>query len=816
LTTAAIGTLAATICVTTLTFSVVYGITLRQPPYPAADRLLDLRHEGRDERGRRGHVSFPLDALGDLPESFIGLAQFDESQVSIGDGEMNRMVIGTEITPGLMELLGVEPALGRVFNEEDAIPGASAAVILGHELWRTDFAADPQVLGRTLAVNNVPRIIIGVMPEGFAFSYYARLWLPRGKEREVFGYTIDHGIIGRIREGVTIEQASEELEIRRQQLAAANIRPFDAETTGADSGMRFRLEARPLGWERWHELGWLPFTAMVPVGLVLLAACATVAGLLLARAVRRRHEMTLRTVIGGSRARLMRQLMTESALLSAAAGGLGLLGATWSGSVLKGLVDHAFDEAFPYGYGNMGLRAVVPGWLRLEPDAQVVAIVVALGCLVAATIGLVPARQSLQPDLGAALRAGGYGATAGRRSRRWQAALTAAQIALSVALVGTASLTLRGTLALASFDTGIDAERVLELQFGTSSVARTDDRPLARLNLDAIQRYASLPAVESVSSVWEAPTEAVIRRTNLVGNSFSGVATPPPLAAQRSVLGRVVGPDYFRTLGLRVLRGRGIDGRDTATSQRVAVISESVAEIGWPEGGALGQEVILVDGGPAYAVIGIVEDQRRSESLRIPRIDDAWRNVYVPASQIGTVPRYLLVRAEGEPKEMVEPLRRIAHEIDPTIPLTIRRPNAWADENAMLPVFRWLTRALAGIGIGALALAAVGVFSVAGFSVAQRTRELGLRTALGATRPRIMRLVLRDGVRLALIGVLLGTIGAAALGTVVASIFFAVSPFDLPTLAAAALGVVIVTLLAGWYPARRAAAIDPGVALRED
>lgn len=818
LTSAAVITLATAIGLTTLTFGLAYGATLRELPYPNADRLVDVVHysPGDEQRPITAWLSFPLRALGNPPRSFSAMGEFSETQASLGDETTLVLVPAAEVSPGLFELLGVQPRLGRTFTDEDAQPGAPPAVILSDELWRTRFAADPRILGRTVKVDNVARTIVGVMPEGFAFSYYSRLWVPHGDERLLRGYPVAHGIVARLRDDVGAGQANAELESIRRGLAAAGIRPFADALTDAGRQHRFRLEARPLGWERWEELGWTPFSALLPVGLALLVACANVAGLLLARGVARRHEMTLRTVIGGSRARLMRQLMTESLVLACAAGLVGTFLVSWSGALLRRAAEGIFDDAFPFGFQYMALDSPFPGWIRLQPDGLVLLFTVIVTAVVVALIGLVPAREALSADLGAALRARTYGATTARRSRRWQATLTTVQVAVSVILVCGASLTFAGATRLAEFDRGIDRDRALEVHFGPPREGFDPDTARTSLVTRSLQRYAALPEITSATSVWEASRDDVERPTNLVGNSFVGVAAPEGLGRERSLFGLIVGPAYFETLGLRVLRGRGIDERDTSGSPRVAVISESVALLGWPDDDPMGSVLRLLPDGPGYTVIGVVEDQRRVDALRNPRLSGAWRHIYVPAAQLGVAPRHLVVRTTGDPADAVETLRRIAHDINAEVPLSFERPSTHPDDVTMLLAFRWSSRLLAVIGIAALTLSGIGIFGVVAAGAARRSREMGLRAALGADRAGIVIMILRESVLLATKGVVIGAVGSMALGKILAGLLYGVSPFDPATYAGVAMVIVCIALLAGWQTARRAAAMDPAVALRED
>ena len=839
MTAAAIATLAVAIGLTALTFSVVYATTLRELPYERPDRLVEVWHWGQrtDGRSGRGGSSFAVEDLGDVSRTFSNIGQFDEHQVAFAlangstaaaDASAAALVPAAEITPGLFELLGVRPQFGRPFAPEDAVPGAPPTVILGHQLWVDRFDGAPGVLGRTVSIDNVPHTVIGVMPEGFAFSYYAGLWVPWDPTRPSGGNTIDHGVVARLRDGVSIEQANRSLELLRQQLQAADVRPFNDRSEGWQSF----LEASPLGWERWDELGWAPFSALLPVGLALLVACANIAGLLLARGVTRRHEMTLRAVVGGSRWRLARQLLTESVLIAGAAGLLGLLLSAWSGPLVRLLGQRVFDEMAPFGLTPIG-DSPIPGWLRLGPDPTIVLFVAITSALAVATIGLVPAREASRADLGAAIRAGGYGATAGRQTRRWHDLLAILQLALTVILIVAASLAVRSAAVLASFDSGMDTDRVLEVHFNDNRlgpVADEEDMRVADLKRRVEERIAALPEVESVSSTWfmdpelGAPPARPRDRTGSVPtnltaeDSFIAVASPATLfELSGPIFGRVVGPDHFRTLGLTILHGRGIEASDTSTAPRVAVVSESTARIGWPGEDPLGHEIRLRPDGPGYTVVGIVEDRHRSDRLwRGPGRPDAWRNLYVAAEQVGTVPKYLLARAAGDTADIVEPIRRIARELDPTVPLIVQRLNSRSWETVLAPVLRWSSRVLAAVGISVLALSALGIFGVVAYTAARRTREMGLRAALGADRAHIVRAMLRGAISLTIIGIALGTLGALALGKLLAGWLYGVSPFDPAVYAAVVSAVAVLALLAGWLPARRAAAVDPAVALRED
>lgn len=689
------------------------------------------------------------------------------------------LVKGAWVSPALFPMLGVHPALGRAFTAEEERPGGDGVVLLSHRLWRRRFGGDPGVIGRPVVVAGRARTIVGVMPAGWNFPQTHDLWLPQtldpaGEPRGQRG----HDAIARLAPGVTMAQAEAELAAIAGRLARAY-----PQTNGGWS-------ARLTTWrERMVDrYGAILYIFLGVVFFVMFIACANVANLLLARAGARRKEMALRTALGAGRGRIVRQLLTESLLLAVAGGALGVLLSLWGTDVMV--------AAIPYE---------LPFWMRFDLDWRVLGFAVAVSTASGVAFGLAPALQLSRPDLHEALKDGGRGTTAGRGGGRLRGALVVSEVALSLVLLVGATLMMRSLLALQAADPKFDASRLLTMRLPLSSDAYATPGRRAAYFRRVLGAVRALPGVEGATVVNYVPLEGSNTSTSI---EIEGRAAPP--GEELDVAYRSVADDYFRALGVPLAAGRPFAAREAAESSAVAVINDVMARRYWPNGDALGRRLRRGEDAPWLTVVGIVPEIRQRELDERPQ-----PQLYLPYPMSPQRTMTLMVRTAGDPAAATAAVRDAVRSVDAGVPvaeaMTMRQ---------LLHRSVWQPRLFGGMfavfALVALALAAAGVYGVVAYSVSQRTHEFGVRMALGAAGRDVVRLVVRQGARLALVGIALGVLGAAALSGLLRRMLYGIAPTDPLTFAAVPLTLAAVALVASWIPARRATRVDPMEALRSE
>jgi putative ABC transport system permease protein len=718
--------------------------------------------------------------------SFSHIAAFSGSSYSIKVGPTPERMDGALVSASFFALLGAQASLGRVFLAADDQPGQDNMVVLSHALWVRRFGSDPGVLGKSITLNARPHTVVGVAPAGFQFPPNAELWTPltfapgdlspnsRG----------NHGleVIARIRSSVSFEQARSDLQALSQRIAEQNpgypYAKFD-----------FRIVMNPLLEELVGDLRTSLWFLMGAVGFVLLIACANVANLMLARAAARGWEISVRAALGASRARVVRQLLTESVLLS-------LLG-----SVIALLLAHL-------GLATL-LRLGSAGFSRnadIQVDARVLGFTLLVALGTAILFGIVPALQASRACAGG-LKEGGRGASAGRSLHRMRHALVIAEVALSLILLVGAGLLMKSFARLQQVNPGFRPDGVLTLRITLPENRYSEASRIRTFIRELMDRIGRIPGVEAAGGVSAIP---------LSGSGSSGTATVDsrfvaPDKATPEADWRRATPGYFSAMGIRLIRGRFFDDHDTDTASPVAIIDETMAITYWPGEDPIGQRIRR--GGsqstrPWSTIVGVVSHVR-DRTLEAPsRIQLYWPYAQDPSRGIG-----LAVRTSLEPRALASALQHEVLALDPDLPISTVRTmqELIADSMARRKFSTLLLSIFAGV---ALLLAAIGIYGVISYMVTQRTREMGIRLALGAGRANLLRLVLLQSASLMLAGVMLGLLGSLIISRLIASLLFDVQPTD-PLVFLTVAGILsTVGMLASLLPASRATKVDPMVVLR--
>ncbi|HKS37678.1 MAG TPA: ABC transporter permease [Verrucomicrobiae bacterium] len=800
-------TLALGIGANTAIFSIINGVLLRPLPYPEPNQLVTL-WESSPQRGiEQERVSGPnyLDwraqntVFSDMAVS-PGWEGVEDFNLVLRDTAAK--VRASYTSASLFTTLGTKPLLGRTLLPEEDRKEGNRAAVLGYGLWQSYFGGDANVIGRPLTLDTYGRreyTIVGVMPPGFGLPSRCELWLPMGW----MGVTLDnrrsahwHNVIARLKPGVTLVQARAEMSAIQARLRQA----YPGETIGNEVAV-VPLLHQALG----RNLRTALMVLWSVVAGVLLIACANVANLMLARAATRQKEIALRLAMGAGRWRVMRQLLIESVLLAAIGGAIGVfLG--WGGLQL-------FVAASP---GN------IPRLNEVTLDGTALGFTLGISVLTGVLFGLAPAWQFSRPDLNEALKEGSRGASAGTAAGRTRNVLVVAEVALSVVLLAGAGLMLQSFARMLRAERGFQSEHLLtaELDFSVSGfttwVRPTATRPQVPLR-ELIERLRALPGVQAVGA-----GSRLLRRENRPPHESVAIFGRPTLKPEEQPKAEFKGitPDWLRALGARVQRGRDFTEADTLEAPGVVLINETMARRYFPNEDPIGQRFKMgakqpplsatnVWGLPEWSeIIGVVSDVK---SLH-PQ-PEAVPEVYVPYWQWPMQSPTLLVRTTGNPATLAEAIRRETRAVIPNLPPPlIRTMDDLLSETVAQPRLQTgLLSLFAGL---ALMLAAVGLYGVLAYAVAQRQREIGVRLALGAQKRDVLSLVIGQGMKLALAGVGIGLLAALALTRVIRSLLYGVTPADPVTFAGVSLLLVSVALLACWLPARRAARIDPMEALR--
>jgi predicted permease len=782
----AITTLALGIGANSAMFSMVNAVLLRPLPFEEPDRLVRL---AQTWEGRTTGVYSPQNFLdvASAASDFESLAAIDGGGLTLtGNGAPARLE-GAGVSASFFDVLRVRPILGRGFAAGENEPGHTKVVVLGHRLWHERFGADPAAVGRTIQLNREPHVVVGVAPSGFSYPDGAEVWTPieydavfRTKSRGAWYL----GVIGRLKPDVPVAHAREEVSTIAARLAH--------EYPDADEGVGgtvTSLHEAMVGESRPALL-----VLLGAVGLVLLIACVNVANLLLARAAARESELAVRAALGAGRGRLLRQLLTESVLLAVLGGGAGVFLAWLSLDTLLGLQ--------PEGVQRLG---------EVRVDRAVLAFSAGLSVLTGILFGSVPALQLMRRATAQSLREGGRGLLSGR-GHRLRGGLVVGQIALAMMLLAGAGLLIRSFVQLRRVDPGFRAPGALTFRIALPESAYKDEARRTAFFDEMIERLGALPGVRSVGTVMGLPLSGT--RFNL---SFEVAGRPKlPLAQQPSMEVRVTSPGYFEAMGIPVRRGRGFQRGDRAGAPQVAVLSQTAVRRFFPGEDPLGKSITVgwrrPDGMPPAGgeVVGVVGDVKEAGLA-----EENPPEVYLAYAQLPVSSMDVLLRTAVGPMTLAPAAATVVHGLDPELPIArLRTLDDIVARSVSEPRFYMvLLGAFAGT---ALFLAALGIFGVMSYAVVQRSREIGIRVALGAHPAHLRRMVLGQALLLAVGGVAVGLLGAVGLSRAIAGLLFDLSPTDPGTLAGVALLLTAVALLASYLPARRATRVDPLVALRSE
>ena len=781
----AVLTLALGIGANTAIFSVVNAVLLKPLQFHDPERLVIIWEDAtfagfpRNTPAPANYVDWKTQS-----QSFADMAATVEWTYNLtGDGEPERAA-AYAVTANFFPLLGVQPALGRVFTADDDRVGAQPVTVLSHGLWQARYGSDPQILNRDILLNGEKHTVIGVMPAGFQFfGSDVRLWVPAAFTPQQLANRGGHylKVVARMKPGVTLDQANADL----AAVMARVTKDHPGETMDGKLGA-FAVSLR----EEWAgDVSSSLAVLLVAVAFVLLIACANVAGLLLARAVARRREIALRIALGAGRPRVIRQLLTESLLLASIAGVLGSFLAYWSFAFLQKLVPE-----------QMALLTT------LTLDTRILFFTLLISLATGVIFGLVPALQSANVDLNEALKQ----STRVTSTGRLRSGLIVGEVALSLILLISAGLLIQTLFQLFNQYSVLQPEQVLTLR---TVLPRTKyDEPQKRdaFYQQVLDRVEHLPGVVAAGYTTSVPLSW---KGGTSGFMPEGIASPIS-GLSYDANHREVSANYLQTMNIPLRAGRYFDKSDNETSMRVAIINETMARQYWPGQNAIGRRFNIGDpnDGEWMEIVGIVADVRQMG------LDEPVKaEMYMPYQQVTDwqffIPRDLAIRTTGDPMSIVGSVRQIVREVDPDQPIsnTATMSEVLGEEAAQRRTGMIMLAAFAGL---ALLLASLGIYGVLAYFVTQHTNEIGVRIALGASSRNILGLVLKKGMGLTLLGVVIGLVASFALTRLMSSLLFGVNAFDPLTFIVVPLLLATVALLACWIPARRATKVDPMIALR--
>ncbi|MFP5264165.1 MAG: ADOP family duplicated permease [Blastocatellia bacterium] len=781
----AIITLALGIGANTAIFSVVNTVLLRPLPYKDADRLVAVWEDG-SEQGFPRNSTTPANFIDwrDQNQVFEGMAALGRQSFNLtGAGEPEK-IDGRRVSANLFDLLGVEAHLGRGFLPEEDQPGANRVVVLSYGLWQRRFGSDAGIIGKALNLNGESYAVVGVMPPRFQFpSREDEMWVPMafGSREAVNRGRHFLEVIARTKSGITLQQVQAEM-----NTIAARLQQQYPDINNSTGCVVVSLHEQVVG-----DIKTALLVLLGAVGLVLLIACANVANLLLARAAVRQKEIAIRVALGAGHVRLIRQFLTESILLSVLGGGAGLLMALWGISLLKAFIPENISQ----------VQAVAV-------DARVLVFTLLVSLLTGLIFGLAPMTQASKVDLNETLKEGGRDSAAGSRGNRIRSLLVITEVAVSLILLVGAGLLINSFMRLSHIDPGFRASNLLTMRIMLPPLKYPDHARRSAFYTDLIRRVEALPGVRSAAVTNWIP---LVLQGDTVGITIEGRPDPGP-AERPDVVTRVVSPHYFTTMGIELLQGQEFGEQSRINSRPVIVISETMARRLWPGENPIGKRVTpgRADNPDDWCeIIGVVKDVRQFQLDADPK-----PQMYFTYEQAGFfAPNHLVVRTNVEPQSLAATVRATVWEIDKDQPVSnISTMEDILSESVARQ--RFSTLLLGIFAAVALILAAVGIYGVMSYSVAQRTREIGIRMALGAQTSDVLKLVIVQGMKLALSGVTVGLIGAYALTRLMQSLLFGVSATDPLTFVLIAFLLAGVALLACYIPARRAVKVDQIIALR--
>jgi len=781
----AVFTLALGIGATTAIFSVVYAV-FEPMPYPNPDQLVMV---WTINRGNRNPVS-TVDYLAwkQRSSSFQGVNAWTSGPFNVGGGERPEQVAGTWRTPGFFTMEGLPFMLGRDFTEEEGQPGRDHVVILSNRLWSRSFASNRDILGKDIRINSEPYTVVGVLPAGIHDRFNSQLWVPLSIQTDPTGQVMRSvSVMARLKENVTNAQAQAEMSGIEQRLLAERPKANPIGVSVEPLHLNFLTDATRRNL--WLLLG--------AVGFLLLIACVNVANLLLARGTVRRREMALRAALGASRGRLFSQLLTESLVLATLGGGLGLLLAT----VIIDLIQAVMP---PVG-------TMLPSEAEIRISVPVLLFTIAISTIAGLLFGSMPAWQATRLDLNEVLKLGGRtGGGSGRRNPR--RALVIAEFALALTLLACGGLALQSFWNLTRIDLGISTNHLLSFRLTVPDQRLKTPDQIRSYYRQMLEKIQAVPGVRNVAAMTGTPAGG----TGL-GTRFFIAGHPPANPAERPGASfQTVTPGYVDALGIRMVKGRSFDEHDTETGMRVAIVNEFFVNRYLSGVDPIGQRIMMSEwqtGPPStpveWQIVGVFRNVRgagfRDDS---PEIDvPFWQN---PIPRAGVV-----LKTDGDPKAVINSVAAAVNSVDPDMPLAgVKTVDEIVGES--LAIDRFSVVLFASFGALGLLLAAVGIYGVTAFGVAQRTHEFGVRIALGAQRSRVIRLVMKEATALAVIGGLIGLFGAYLVGRAMQTTLYGVPALDARAFAAVFVLLLVSAWIACLIPALRASRVEPLEALRHE
>jgi putative ABC transport system permease protein len=776
-----VGMLALGIGATVAVFSLINGLFLRPFPFPESDRLVFINETAPKWNLEMTGINYADFAQWHRDQqAFEAIAVYDSTAFNVATDQGADRLSGAAVSIDFLDVLGLQPILGRSFAADEVMPNGPRVAMIGEALWHERFGGRHDVLGKELRLNSRAYTVIGVLPRAAEFPGGVRLWVPiQADPNDRDSYDLDG--FGRLKPGVTVEQAAADLLRAHQPI-------FDAH----DKERVVSPFVRDLRTQLTRDFGTIASTLGAAVGLLLIVACANVAALMLARALARRREIGIRLAVGASRTRLLRQLLVENILLSIAGGALGLLVGQ---AAIQLLVSSLPDQA--------------PAWTTFTLDARMVLFTLLTSMLTVVLFGWAPALHAMNSDVRGAMSAATAGSTLPVRGRRTLRALVIAEFALASLMFVCGGLLVRAYDRVRNTDPGFDGANVLTFTVNIPGATYADNAMRAAFWNRLQDRLRVLPGVERAGYVSCAPVSGCHW-----GQFYSAEGAPPRATNEVNpvVLNRVASPDYFPSMGIRLKEGRlfrEADAVDDFAKESVVVVNETFVKTFWPDGGSpIGKRVRSGTEAPWRTIVGVVHDVKHYGLERPMR-----PGVYLPVPVMSGMT--MVLRTAGDPAAVGPAARAALREIDPDVAAYNMRTmdERLAQSRSLRAAYSWM---LGVFAVMALLLALGGSYGVTQYLVSQRTRELGIRVALGAGRRDISRAVVTGSFAVVAIGVVLGVAGAIGAGRYLSSLLFGVPPYDAVILAIAAVALLSTGLAANWLPARRAARIDPMISLRAD
>jgi putative ABC transport system permease protein len=766
-------------------FSVISSVLLNPYPYKDPDGLIVLRMANTKRGISDLNVSYAdYTHFKERNKVFEDIALVSTRRFNLSGSGEQALVNGAAVSASVFPIIGGQALLGRTFAPEQDRPGGEKVAVLGHGLWRRSFGADEKIVGQSIRIDGTPHTVVGVVAPGAQFpdTSEAELFVPLAIDPAQAPRTRSFFALARLKQGVPVESAREDMNNIARQLGQEL----------PETNQNWGVQAMPLRDYRTKD-AWTPLIILFgAVALVLLIACVNVANLLLQRGAARQQEMAVRTALGASPGRLIQQLLTESMLIALLASVVGLL---LSRGILSLVVSLIPQDELPGYLNNFAL------------DPKVLIYLLVISVVTVLLFGLIPALRMVKPNLSETLKEAGRSPSGGRQRQRLRKILVVAEVALSLMLLIAAGLMVRSFQRLQNIDQGFDLKNTLAVEISLPESNYKEPQARPAFYQKAVETMQGLPDVKHVGAGTQPPIGDWSKTVfSSEGQSADEQKSNPQVDIQ------TVAGDYFKTMGLNVLKGREFTGQDINTAPLVVVVNESVARRFWPEQDAVGKRVKVgaakdKDKETWITVVGVVRNTKRS--LTNP---NSTLEVYAPYAQRGKTDMSLFIQTQSDPLNLAASIRRQLQGLEPGVAVNFRTLQTVVKDSF------WAQRLLSSLfglfALIALILTAVGIYSTIAYSVAQRTHEIGVRMALGAPPRNILSLVLKQGMMLALIGIVIGVGGALALNRVLTSLLFGLSSTDTATFIAVSSLLAAIVLLATFIPARLATKIEPAIALR--